>query len=48
MADSTRRDAPAGAAGGLLIVKPETAFGYQGSSVVAFGIIGTGRRSRYR
>lgn len=43
----TRRNALAGAAGGLLIVKPETAFGSQANSAVPFGIIGTGGRGRY-
>ncbi len=47
MADLTRRNALAGAAGGLLLVKPETAFGYQANSAVAFGVIGTGGRGRY-
>ncbi len=43
----TRRNALAGATGGLLIVKPETAFGSQANSAVPFGIIGTGGRGRY-
>ena len=47
MADITRRGALAGAAANLLIVKPETAFGSQANSAVAFGIIGTGGRGRY-
>ncbi len=41
-----RRNAIAGTAG-LLLVKPETAFGSQANSAVAFGIIGTGGRGRY-
>lgn len=41
-----RRNAIAGTAG-LLLVKPETAFGSQANSSVAFGIIGTGGRGRY-
>jgi predicted dehydrogenase len=35
------------AAGGLLVVKPETAFSYQANSKVSFGIIGTGGRGTY-
>jgi myo-inositol 2-dehydrogenase/D-chiro-inositol 1-dehydrogenase len=41
-----RRSALAGAAG-VLLVKPETAFGSQANSAVTFGIIGTGGRGRY-
>ena len=47
MGELTRRSVLGGAAGGLLVVKPETAFGYQANSAVAFGIIGTGGRGRY-
>lgn len=47
MKDVTRRGAVAGAAGGLMLVKPETAFGYQANSKVVFGIIGTGGRGTY-
>ena len=36
-----------GAAGTFMIVKPETAFGSQANSKVAFGIIGTGGRGTY-
>ncbi|HBY64626.1 MAG TPA: hypothetical protein DEH78_32810 [Solibacterales bacterium] len=43
----TRRDALAAAGAGLLIVKPETAFGSQANSAVPFGIIGTGGRGVY-
>ena len=43
----TRRGVLAGAASGLLIVKPETAFGYQANSKVSFGVIGTGGRGVY-
>ncbi|MDX2153294.1 MAG: Gfo/Idh/MocA family oxidoreductase [Bryobacteraceae bacterium] len=42
----TRRAALAGSAG-LLLVKPETAFGSQANSAVPFGIIGTGGRGVY-
>lgn len=42
-----RRQALTGAAAGLLVVKPETAFGSQANSAVSFGIIGTGGRGRY-
>ena len=41
----TRRSALAG--GGLLLAKSRTAFGAQGNSQVALGIIGTGGRGRY-
>ena len=37
----------AGAAGGLLIVKPETAFGSQANSAVSLGIIGAGNRGAF-
>ncbi len=47
MSKFTRRHALAGAAANILIVKPETAFGYQANSKVTFGIIGTGGRGRY-
>ena len=44
----TRREALAGAAAAnWMIVKPETAFGSQASSAVAFGVIGAGGRGRY-
>jgi myo-inositol 2-dehydrogenase / D-chiro-inositol 1-dehydrogenase len=43
----TRRGALGGAAASLLIVKPETAFGFQANSALALGIIGTGNRGRY-
>ena len=43
----TRREALAGAGANVLIVKPETAFGSQANSAVAFGIIGTGGRGKY-
>ncbi|MBX5495625.1 MAG: Gfo/Idh/MocA family oxidoreductase [Bryobacteraceae bacterium] len=46
MDEVTRRSAIAGAAG-LLIVKPETAFGSQANSAVSFGVIGTGGRGVY-
>ncbi len=35
------------ALGGLMILRPETAFGSQANSAVSFGIIGTGGRGRY-
>lgn len=47
MTKVTRRNALAGAAAGLMIVKPETAFGSQANSKVNFGVIGTGGRGRY-
>lgn len=47
MGDLTRRGALAGAAAQILIVSPQTAFGYQANSKVTFGIIGTGGRGRY-
>jgi myo-inositol 2-dehydrogenase/D-chiro-inositol 1-dehydrogenase len=42
-----RREALAGIAASATIVRPEVAFGYQGNSAVAVGIIGTGNRGRY-
>ena len=47
MAKMTRRDALAGAAANILVVKPGTAFGSQANSAVSFGIIGTGGRGSY-
>src|SRR5579872_4910227 len=47
MANFTRRDALAGVAANLLIVKPRVAFGFQPNSAVSFGIIGTGGRGSY-
>jgi predicted dehydrogenase len=47
MKNVTRRQALAGVASGLLVVKPKTALGYQANSAVAFGIIGTGGRGTY-
>jgi predicted dehydrogenase len=47
MTQLSRRTAVAGFSSGLLIVRPETAFGSQANSAVAFGIIGTGNRGRY-
>jgi myo-inositol 2-dehydrogenase / D-chiro-inositol 1-dehydrogenase len=47
MADMTRRDVFAGAAAGITIVSPQTAFSYQANSAVSFGIIGTGGRGSY-
>ncbi len=47
MEDMTRRDALAGAAASFLILKPETAFGFQANSALALGIIGTGSRGRF-
>jgi len=41
----SRRSALAGA--GLVVVKPETAFGSQANSAVSLGIVGVGRRGRY-
>jgi len=43
----SRREAIAGVASGMMMVKPETAFGYQANSAVSFGIIGTGGRGVY-
>ncbi len=47
MAEITRRHALGGAAANLLILKPQTAFGYAANSAVSFGIIGTGGRGCY-
>jgi len=47
MAQLTRRQALAGAAANLMILKPATAFGSQANSAVSFGVIGTGGRGRY-
>ena len=47
MAEFTRRHALTGAAANLMILKPQTAFGYTANSAVTFGIIGTGGRGRY-
>ncbi len=47
MAEFTRRHALTGAAANLMILKPQTAFGYAANSAVTFGIIGTGGRGRY-
>ncbi len=47
MSKISRRQALTGAASGLMIVKPETAFGSQANSAVSFGIIGTGGRGSY-
>ena len=46
MTEIKRRTALA-AASGLLIVKPQTAFGSQANSKVHVGVIGTGNRGRY-
>lgn len=43
----TRRQALAGAAANLMILKPGIAFGSQANSAVSFGIIGAGGRGRY-
>jgi predicted dehydrogenase len=43
----SRRQALAGVASGLMIVKPETAFGSPANDAVNFGIIGTGGRGVY-
>jgi len=43
----TRREALAGAAANLMILRPGIAFGSQANSAVSFGIIGTGGRGRY-
>jgi predicted dehydrogenase len=43
----TRRQALAGVASSVLIVKAKTAFGTQANSAVSFGIIGTGGRGSY-
>jgi predicted dehydrogenase len=47
MAHFSRRDALAGVAANLLLVKPGTAFGSEANSAVSFGIIGTGGRGTY-
>ncbi len=47
MSNFSRRQALAGVAGGILLVKPETAFGYQANSAISFGVIGTGGRGTY-
>ncbi len=47
MATLTRRQALAGAAANLMILKPGIAFGSQANSAVSFGIIGAGGRGRY-
>src|SRR5262249_55590778 len=47
MKSLTRRQALTGVATGMMIVKPDTAFGYQANSTVSFGIIGTGGRGIY-
>jgi len=47
MEQLTRRQALAGAAANLMILKPGIALGSQASSAVSFGIIGTGGRGRY-
>ncbi len=47
MPNLTRRQALAGAAANLMILKPGIAFGYQANSAVSFGIIGAGGRGRY-
>jgi len=47
MKNLTRRDAVAGVAANITILKPETVFGSQANSSVSFGIIGTGGRGQY-
>jgi myo-inositol 2-dehydrogenase/D-chiro-inositol 1-dehydrogenase len=47
VAKLTRREALAGAAANLMVLKPRTAFGSQANSAVSFGIIGTGGRGSY-
>ena len=47
MTPITRREALAGAAANLMILRPGIAFGSQANSAVSFGIIGTGGRGRY-
>jgi predicted dehydrogenase len=42
-----RRNFLAGATAGLLITKPETAFGYQANSALEIGILGCGGRGEY-
>lgn len=44
---SISRRASLATGGGLLIMRPEHAFGYPANSAVTFGIIGTGGRGRY-
>ena len=47
MKSISRRQALAGVASGMMIVKPEIAFGYQANSAVSYGVIGTGGRGVY-
>ncbi len=47
MSRLTRREAVAGAAANLMILRPETVFGSPANSAVSFGIIGTGGRGSY-
>ncbi|MGA2131611.1 MAG: Gfo/Idh/MocA family oxidoreductase [Bryobacteraceae bacterium] len=47
MANITRREALAGAAANLMILRPGIAFGSQANSAVSFGLIGAGGRGRY-
>ncbi len=47
MDEITRRSALGSIGSSLLLVRPETALGYQANSAVALGIIGTGNRGRY-
>ena len=47
MSSFTRRQALAGVASGVMLVKPDTAFGYQANSAVSYGVIGTGGRGVY-
>lgn len=47
MAVFPRRSALTGAAAGLMLVKPKTAFTFEANSAVTFGIIGTGGRGSY-
>ncbi|MGC4053960.1 MAG: hypothetical protein QM757_33150 [Paludibaculum sp.] len=44
---SERRDFLKAAGAGLLILKPETAFGYQANSTVEVGLIGCGGRGNW-
>ena len=44
---TTRRDLFGAAASGLLLVRPETAFGSAANSAVTFGVIGVGNRGVY-
>src|ERR1019366_4647907 len=46
VAKLTRRQALAGAAANLMVLKPGIAFGSQANSAVSFGIVGTGGRGR--